>query len=273
MIGALALVLAQSATGTGGAADALRVVTLPGQVDFAAPFEVTVERRWPAAAAPPAWRDAWLAPLRVRTATREVREQDGFSLERRTLRAWAFLTGQLEVAGHALTVTGGLDPAAPGAMEVPAPPPATIPPLLRIARATAVLLLVAVAGLMARRARRRRVSPPKGAPGIEHLRAWARAPQLEDGGESLRAALDLCCLQCCGVDARTRTTQELLADPRIAGVAGAAGQAALDTLRQAADAARFAGQRSGDLDALAALALELAELFALPPSSMREVAA
>lgn len=246
----------------------LRVLTMPEAVAFGAPFELVVERSWPAEAPPPPWDPHALAPLRVETVARALRELPASAqlparvVERRTLRATAFELGAPRVGDRSLTVLGALDPAAPGDLEEPALPPPGLPFALLLARGGALLLLAAASVALARALRRGPVAVPAQPDGIGLLRAWADSPLLEDDGATLRAALDAALLQRTGVDARARSGAELLADPRVAAAAGAEGRAALGALRDALDAWHYAGRPPSAGGALAAQARVLADALA-----------
>ena len=263
MIGALALALLATQD---AAAGELRVLVLPAEVRFGEPFEVVVERSWSAVAPPPAWRDELLAPLRVRTMAHESRiaraedaeDADGARvIERRTLRAWAFVIGDYTWAGTALRVVGSLDPAAPGALWDPFTVGVLTSPAPRWLQAVAGAALVASLSVLVRvlRGGRRRAVVAVAAPTVP-LRAWAAAPS--EPPAQLREALDAA-LAAIGMDARTRTAEELLADARLVEALGTAGCAAVATLRKTLDAASYAAGPPVASGVLAAAARTVAD--------------
>ena len=240
------LLAACAASAASAQQQTLRVLALPESVDFGVPFEIVVERDWPADASPPRWSPEMLEPLRVETRSRALEELatpgGARVVEKRSLRAWAFAVGELSVGERALEVRGALDPAAPGAFEEPALPQPAPPVGVLLTRAVALLLLAAASVFLVATLRRRPRPLPALPDGVGLLRAWAAAPRLDDGGAALRAAMDAALLQRTGVDARARSGPELLVEPRVTLVLGAQGCAALAALREALDLGHYAGR-------------------------------
>jgi hypothetical protein len=221
------------------------------EVAFGAPFPITVVRVWDRDLAPHAWDDGALAPLRVVLET-VARREDGRRVEEtRRFRAYAFDRESVSVAplsflatpptggparvatspGVELRVRPLLDPASPGAIEIPAAfgqPPSGL--WLWPAIVAAVVVLGAASFVAARRGRRLpaidapRASSPRDR-SLARLQALRRAaPQSSEDVEAwcIEAAAilrdDLADVS--AVRAREMTTEEILAAPETRRLAG-----------------------------------------------------
>ncbi len=74
-----------------------RISGSPAEVDFGAPFPLTVERVWPQGAAQQEWDPAWLAPLHLRELDHHREVRDGQVYESRRLEARVFQLGTIEL--------------------------------------------------------------------------------------------------------------------------------------------------------------------------------
>jgi hypothetical protein len=203
---------------------------------FGRPFELVVERAWPAAAAAQPFDEAPFHPLEVRLLDARVRLEGGLCVERRRYSAVALRSGEVAIGPFAVRSRGpdgqesgagfavpplqlrSLLPEPPGDVEWPgdvrdAPLPARRWPY--VAAMSAVLL---VAALRWRTHRRRAAGPTAPAP-AELARAALGALPVPDEGDAARqafyAALAEIVRTCAGaafaVRAEVRTSEELVA--------------------------------------------------------------
>lgn len=82
-----------------------------GSVEFGAPFEFDVVRRWPIGAVPEPWRDDALAPLVLRAGAVLTGESGNEMVETRRFRAFAFRRGAVTLQPGFALVTGDGEPA------------------------------------------------------------------------------------------------------------------------------------------------------------------
>jgi len=183
---------------------ALHLAAGTEQVELGKAFTLTVVRLWSRDLKPETWRDEQLAPLVARPVDVTRREVDGCVEEVRRFRCFAFSLDEVTVPapvirarprtggpervargrGFRLQVSRLLDPAAPGAAELPGgllPQPAAALPWMTGGAAALVLLgfLIWIVRWWARRrAARAMPKPPDVTP---HARAFERLHRLRAG--------------------------------------------------------------------------------------------
>ncbi len=248
-------------------------------VEFGVGFPLTVTHVVRSGAPPPA--EPSLAPLVTRLeATAAGSSDDGWIVEERRYRAWAFALGDLDLAGSRLHVRSALPPDDDGRPELPEDlldvPTAAGRARLAWIVAAAVAMGAALAAFTARVRRRARAHPRIAAPGSARLSAGARARErlerLRRRSLDDRAALaafhdEAAALLRDYVEERfeprapTRTSEELIGDAALARTLGAAASARLGTVLPALDRVRF-GRDGAPPAAARALLVELATFVA-----------
>lgn len=135
--------------------DSLRVTVAVKEVEFGRAFPLSVVRAFGKEGAPPAWSDETLAPLAVRLNSTKRREAGGRVEEIRLHDAYAFSLKDiaLPLSGELLHVRRSLDPARPGAPELPGGPLSEPRPWVTWGAAVAAALLAGTALLLRRRRR------------------------------------------------------------------------------------------------------------------------
>lgn len=236
---------------------ALLVRTPAEPVDFGALFALEVLRAWPGAGPPPPWDPQVLAPLVVEPLGVDRWPRGGRVLERRRLRARAFVPGPVALPGGArLEVRSCLPPGPPGPPE---PPPAAPAGELPWRLTTGLLALLAGLLLLGSWLRSRPARPdPPGAP------ATPLAPPRAEAGRRARARLQALAArrpgdaaamadwhreladllrdflaEAHGVPARRRTSEELQGAPAVAAALGEGRRESLAAVLLACDRVRF----------------------------------